>query len=290
MNNSMINSSVTMNALQQRLDILANNMANIGTVGFKRKEATFEDILTSMKEQPPSFQKEGRLSPLGYTQGWGAKLSQVQMQMTQGSLQPTGNETDVAIEGDGLFEVEITSVDAAGNAVKTKAYTRDGAFQLTVAEGDHENVYLATKEGHLVLNKDGGYIAIPNGYKIEIDANGQVTARDASQPEQPAVPVGQLSVKRAARPQLLQQVGDNLFAVPAALIDPVTGENKVVTDPEANPAAPKISVRQRHLEMSNVNLADEMTELMMVQRAFQLNSRALSISDKMMELANNLRG
>lgn len=291
MNHSMINSSVTMNALQQRIDVLSNNLANVNTVGYKKKEATFEDILTNMKQQPKSFEKDGRLSPLGYNQGWGAKLSQVQVHFSQGSLQPTGNQTDVAIEGDGLFEVELSTVDATGAPVKTKAYTRDGAFQLSVVENDPDNVYMATKEGHFVLGRDGGYVKVPKGYKIEVAADGVVKAHDASQPEQAAVTVGQLSIKRAARPQLLQQVGDNLYAVPAALItDPATGNNNVVTDPAANPGAPAISVRQGHLEMSNVNVADEMSELMMVQRAFQLSSRALSSSDRLMDLTNNLRG
>lgn len=291
MNNSMINSSVTLNALQQRLDVIANNVANINTVGFKKKESTFEDILTSIKQQPRSFEQAGRLSPLGYNLGWGAKMSQTQLQFTQGTLQPTDNPTDVAIQGDGLFKLEVASVDAAGVPIKTTAYTRDGAFQLSVINGDAENVYLTTKEGHFVMGEDGEYLKIPNGYKLVVDSDGWVSGVDESHPEEPPVYAGKLSIVRAARPQLLQQVGDNLFIVPAALItDPATGANNVVTDPAANPDAPPITVSPKHLEMSNVNMAEEMTELTTVQRAFQLSSRALSSSDRMMEIANNLRG
>ena len=105
MNNSMINSSVSMQSLQQKLDILSNNIANVNTNGFKKKEASFEDVLTNVKSQPEGFRQQGRFSPLGFNQGWGSKLVQIQTNLSQGPIQSTGNVTDFAIQGDGLFEV-----------------------------------------------------------------------------------------------------------------------------------------------------------------------------------------
>lgn len=292
MNNSMINSMVSMHGIQQKLDILGNNMANLNTNGYKRKSASFEDILTNIKQQPEEFKRllpDGRLTPLGFNQGWGAKLSQVQTDFSQGTLTNTGNPTDLAIEGDGLFEIKIQ--DPKGNAPAKTAYTRDGAFDFVVKASDPDNVYLATKEGHFVTGKDplGNdiEIAIPKGYKAVIDENGNVTAYDPSDPSNTnkIKKPGQIKLWRAVRPQYLQQLGTNLYEVP----DNITLGN-VLQDANANPSFEHpIALRQGFLEQSNVNLADEMAELTTVQRAFQLSSRALTISDTMLDLANNLR-
>jgi len=287
MNHSMINSMVTMHALQQKLDILSNNMANINTTGFKRKEATFEDVLTNMKSQPQGFQQAGRLSPLGFNQGWGAKLSQIQMNFSQGSLQSTGLQTDLAIEGDGLFEVATMTLDAQGNPVVSQnpVFTRDGAFELVVNPQQPDVVYLATKEGNLVRGVDNNFITIPKGHKFAVSESGQVSSYSGSVPEAGSELRGQIKVVRAMRPQFLQQVGENRYVIPAGVlpetvVQPVNG---------ANQSEAAIAVRQGFLEQSNVNLADEMTDLMMVQKAFQLSSRALTSSDTMMGLATSLR-
>ncbi|KPV60512.1 flagellar basal body rod protein FlgG [Paenibacillus sp. A3] len=291
MNHSMINSSVSMHALQQKLDLLANNMANVNNTGYKRREASFQDVLTNVKQQPRGFQKEGRLTPLGYNQGWGAKLASSQLNMSQGSLKPTNNPLDVAIEGAGLFEISTASVDAAGNPVRETRWTRDGSFELSPS-GDPQNpdgLILTTKDGHYVMGADNNPIRVPNNHQIQIQADGTILAHDEADPNAEAVPVGQIKMVRVVRPQLLQQLGDNVFGLPSDItaqqrddiLDPVTTGNNTV-DP--------ITVRQGFLEQSNVSLADEMTELIMVQRAFQLNSRAVSSSDQMMNLANNLRG
>lgn len=298
MNHSMINAMVSMNGMQQKLDILANNMANLNTTGFKRKEATFEDVLNNIKEQPQSFRKEGRLTPLGFNQGWGSKLSQVSVNFQQGTLKDTGISTDLAIEGDGLFKVRVSDGDPEQPA--RVLYTRDGGFQLTrlndaeAAEAgmtDEGNLYLANQEGHLLLDENENPIAIPAGDKIRVDADGTVWSYSGSNPEEGAVEQGKIGLVRILRPQFLQQVGDNLFTVPegtaanaeelAAIVRPIA-QDTALDKP--------ISVKQGFLEQSNVNLADEMTELMTVQRAFQLGSRALTSADMMMGLANNLRG
>lgn len=288
MNHSMINSMVSMNGLQQKLDIMANNMANINTTGYKRKEATFEDILTNLRQQPQGFQQAGRLSPLGFTQGWGAKLSQVTTNFAQGAMKDTGIPTDLAIEGNGLFKVSVAGGDP--NRPVNTLFTRDGSFNLSVMENDTANVYLTTKEGHLVLDTNNNPISIPNGYKVAVSPEGVVSAYNGSTPEEGSEVRGQLNLVRVLRPQFLQQVGENLFTIPAG-----AAANQQEIDNILQPVAAgsgleqPIKVRQGFLEQSNVNLADEMTELMTVQRAFQLSSRALTSSDTMMNLANNLR-
>ncbi|WP_010499433.1 flagellar hook-basal body protein [Paenibacillus elgii] len=291
MNHSMINSSVSMHALQQKLDLLANNMANVNNTGYKRREASFQDVLTNVQQQPRGFQKEGRLTPLGYNQGWGAKLATAQLNMSQGSLKPTSNPLDVAIEGAGLFEISTASVDAAGNPVRETRWTRDGSFELSPS-GDPQNpdgLILTTKDGHYVMGADNNPLRVPNNHQIQIQADGTILAHDEADPNAEAVPVGQIKMMRVVRPQLLQQLGDNVFGLPSDItaqqrddiLEPVTAGNNTV-DP--------ITVRQGFLEQSNVSLADEMSELILVQRAFQLNSRAVASSDQMMNLANNLRG
>lgn len=290
MNHSMINSLVSMQGLQQKLDIIANNMANLNTTGYKRKEATFHDVLTTTMRQPGTFEQAGRLSPLGLTQGWGAKLSQIQTLMAQGSLRQTDVPTDFAIEGDALFEVAIPMADADGQPTQQIAWTRDGAFSLKPQPGDVENMYLTTQEGNLVLGTDDQPIRVRNGARIKVAPDGTITAYNETDPEQPPVNVGALKLVQVIRPQLLQNRGENLYTLPET-IDPALGEVlRMVAFDEGNPETAKVKVQQGFLEQSNVNVTEEITELMMTQRAYQLNARALTSADTMMSLANSLRG
>lgn len=278
MNASMINAMVSMNALQQKLDLISDNIANVNTVGYKKKEATFEDLLNNVKRQPDSFNMPGRLSPLDFNQGWGARMTMVQPNLGQGPMTATGLATDLAIEGNALFEV---IVDDAGN----RAYTRNGAFQLTVdANGD---TILATAEGYPVvanvLDEDGnmaeGNLVIPEGYTLRVNADGSVqgTSSDGT------INLGSIKLLQAARPAGLTAVADNLFTIAEGInVDDVVQE---IVPNEDN----RIFLRQGYLEQSNVELTDEMTELISVQRAYQLAARALSSSDTMLGLANTMR-
>jgi flagellar basal-body rod protein FlgG len=287
MNNSMINSSVSMNGLQQKLDILANNIANVNTAGFKKKEATFEDVLTNIQNQPEGFRQQGRLTPLGFNQGWGSRLTQVQTNMAQGPIQPTQNLTDLAIQGDGLFEVAVSTVDpATGNPIFQPAWTRNGAF--TLSPDTQGTVTLSTGEGHFLVNTAGDPIRIPKNHRLSIDQSGNVLAYNELDITAPPLNAGQIKLVRVVRPQLLSEVGDNLYALPAGIANP----QDILQNVNGNlgNAADRVEVMQGFLEQSNVNLSDEMSELVMVQRAFQLNSKAISSSDTMMNMANNLRG
>ncbi|MCZ8523335.1 MULTISPECIES: flagellar hook-basal body protein [Paenibacillus] len=289
MNNSMINSSVSMHSLQQKLDLVANNIANVNTTGYKRREASFQDVLTSVKEQPKNFEKTGRLTPLGYGQGWGAKMVAAQLNLAQGSLQTTDNPLDTAIEGSGLFEISTNGQDETGNATTTTRWTRNGAFELSKSTDPADpRAFLTTKDGHYVMGADNQPIRIPEGRRVQIEANGVIMAYNDAQPAEAPVQAGQLKMVRVVRPQLLEQIGDNLYGLPGNITQQQRDEI-LQTVTAANNAVDPITVRQGFLEQSNVNLSDEMTEMLTVQRAFQLNSRAISSADQMMNLANNLR-
>jgi flagellar basal-body rod protein FlgG len=278
MNASMINAMVSMNALQQKLDLLSDNIANVNTVGYKKREASFEDLLTNMKSQADSMGLPGRLTPLDYNQGWGARVNLIQPNLSQGPLKSTENPSDLAIEGSALFEVEV---DGAGN----RAYTRNGAFQLTMrANGD---TILATEDGYpvvaIVPDGNGGFvegnIVVPEGYSMRVDADGTVLGVSPGD----TIALGSIKLLQASRPAALTAVADNLFAIAAGInVDDVVQEIVPTMDN-------RIALRQGYLEQSNVQLTDEMTELINVQRAYQLAARALSSSDTMMGIANTMR-
>jgi flagellar basal-body rod protein FlgG len=285
MNNSMINSSVSMHSLQQKLDILSNNIANVNTNGFKKKEASFEDVLTNVQTQPEGFRQQGRFSPLGFNQGWGSRLVQIQTNLAQGPIQSTGNVTDFAIQGDGLFEVQLGELD--GNSERKKAWTRNGAFSLSpVAAGGN---VLTTKEGHFVTGADGNPIRVPTGIRPVVEQNGTIKGYSEQNPSAAPINLGQIKLVRVVRSQLLQDVGDNLYTLPTG----VTAAEKANILQDVNPGLDttnnRVTLMQGFLEQSNVTLSDEMTDLVTVQRALQLNSRAITSSDQMMNIANNLR-
>jgi flagellar basal-body rod protein FlgG len=292
MNHSMISASASMNGLLQKLDVIANNIANQNTDGYKRKEASFEDLLTTIKLQHKRQQLPGRLSPPGFTIGSGARLSQVQINMTQGVLKNTENPYDLAIEGDALFEIALQTTDADGNEIRRPAWTRNGALRVALVAGDTENSMLTTSDGSPLIGADNEPILVPNGRRIVIDSQGNIIAYQPNNPEAEAEIVGQVKLVRATRPQLLETRGDNLFVLPDALsipgeVEQIMQQMDLNQYEEGN--AP-IRLRQGFLEGSNVDLAAEMSELIQVQRAFQLNARALTSSDTLMNLANTLRG
>ena len=269
-----------MGALQQKLDMMADNFANANTVGYKRKTSVFEDLLTSMNPQLTDFNQPGRRTPLGITNGWGARLVSIQTDMSQGALSETGNVNDVAIEGNGLFEVR-TDGDINGD----RAFTRHGPFQLMPdANGDR---VLVTNSGQRVVGDDGNgdqFIVVPAGYELSIAEDGTLTAVGGG--GTPPIPLGRLKLVQVTNPELLRAVDDNLFGIPVNINpDNVVRDIALLPQGEAN-----VFVRQGFVEQSNVNLVEEMSELSMVLRAYQLSARALSSSEQMMGLANNLRG
>jgi flagellar basal-body rod protein FlgG len=280
MNSSMISASVSLGALQQKLDLLADNVANSNTAGYKRKSVVFEDILTGLQAQEQDFEQPGRRTPLGFTIGSGARLSGMQLDLSQGVLQQTGNMTDLAIEGNALFEVRTGGTIDGG-----RAFSRQGALQLVPVDGGDR--MLMTNTGYPVVSEQGGseqFVTVPDGYNLSIGSDGTLTAVGAEGSE--PIELGKLRMVEVTKPELLQAVADNLYGVPSD----VNVEDVVRNVTEAAPGEASWTVRQGYLENSNVDMTKELTDLVLVQRAYQLSARALTSGDQMMGFANNLRG
>lgn len=273
MNSSLIIAMNSMHSYQNKIDTIADNTANVDTVGYKKKIASFADLLNNTTEQPEEFLKDGRLTPLGFTQGWGAKIASMMTDFEQGSLQSTNEWTDLAVEGYALFEVQA---DEQG----TLAYTRDGSFQVAI-NGEGQAI-LATSQGMPVRATltDGsqGSVVIPEGYTVQIGTDGTVLASNNEE----TLNLGRLNLVTPVRPDMLTQVSSNLFAVSQGI-----NAEEVVQRVFAGDNG--ISIRQGYLEKSNVDLTTELTDLVRAQRAYQLAARALTSSDTLMQISNNLR-
>ena len=283
LNHTIISSAVSLSALQQKLDLIANNIANINTVGYKKQQASFQDVLTTTLSQNPDMQLPGRMTQPGLTLGGGSMLVGLRTDLTQGTLQKTDNPFDLALEGHAMFEIEVPIVNDDGTTGVRTLWTRSGRFHLSTVAGLPGYQVLTTPDGYPVRTVNNGYVAIPNYADFRIDERGYVTYTNVDGSTGTA---GQIKLMRVMRPDLIMAVSDNLFNVASGVQDP----NNVLQQVNfADASGEGIAVRQYYAEQSNVDLLSEMTELIMVQRAYQLNARALSAGDTMMNLANQLR-
>jgi flagellar basal-body rod protein FlgG len=257
---SLFTAATGMHAQQINVDVISNNLANVNTVGFKRSRADFQDLLYQTIRAPGAPAGEGVQVP-GIQVGLGVKPVAVQKLFTQGDFVNTGNNLDLVIEGDGFFQ--ITRPDG------TTAYTRAGAFKL-----DRDG-RIVTSDGHPLEPA----ITIPEGtVKINISPDGRVSVLQAG--ETAPVEVGTIETARFVNPAGLLAIGKNLFLVTDASGDPAVG----VPGTEGRGA-----INQGFLEMSNVNVVEELANLIIAQRAFELNSRVVQASDEMMQTAGMLR-
>lgn len=274
MNNSMISAMVSMNAIQKRLNVMGDNLANLDTTGYKRKEASFEDTLTTIQGQPQGHKLPGRSTPLGFNEGFGSRLVNVTFNFSQGPIKQTGNSTDLAIEGNGLFAVQANG---------SEAWTREGDFQVHPDPNDPRVGYLTTNQGYYVLGTDNQPITVPTNGELQVAADGTLNSIAGSTTTR----VGQIKLVVPERPEGLVQKDNNLFGlVPGANVNDVLVDANTLGVNSPN----RPSIRQGALEGSNVDVAKEMTDMLQVQRAYQLSARALSSSDAMMGMANHLRG
>ena len=251
-----------MRAQQRSIDLISNNIANVNTNGFKASRAAFKDLFYSDMEirriaEPPNLQV-----------GNGVRVSATMRSPVEGALVQTGRTLDMSISGDGFFAV-------AGED-GTLRYTRDGSFNISVIDtGEGLVNRLTTTDGLFVLNSDGRPVEFAAGTDIsaiKIAHDGTITASNA---DGEAVSPGRLAIVGFVNPSGLAAAGDNLFAE-----TPASGAGTAVLEPD---------VRQGFIEASNVDLADEMTRLIMAQRAYQLSARVLQTADDMERMANNLR-
>lgn len=244
-----------LDAQQTQLDVIANNLANVGTTGFKKARAVFEDLLYQVIRQPGAQSSQQTQLPSGFQLGVGVRTVATERIHTQGALQQTGNTLDVAINGRGFFQVLMPD--------GSTTYTRDGSFQVD-------------SQGTLVTAS--GYAIQPN-ITIPADALTVTIARDGTvSVTQPGVAtptvLGQLQLASFINPAGLQSLGENLYAETAA-----SGA------PQVNlPGLGGLGVlNQSMIETSNVNVAEELVNMIMAQRAFELNSRAITTSDQMLQ-------
>lgn len=249
-----------MTAQQSNLDVVSNNLANVNTTGFKKSRSDFQDLMYQTIRQAGTTTGPDNQLPTGVQIGHGTRLVATQKIYTQGSFQSTGNSYDIAIEGDGFFQIAMPD--------GTVAYTRDGSFKKD------ENGRLVTSEGY-ALDPE---IAVPEeALDLTISAEGVVSV---SLPGQDPEEIGQIELARFINPAGLENIGRNLVKETAASGAPV------VVNPGTDGAGTLV---QKYLEMSNVQVVEEMVNMIVAQRAYETNSKAITTSDDMLSQANNLK-
>lgn len=280
MNIQMLSAASTMRELQKKVDMIGNNIANVNTTGYKRQEANFSDtLIQSIERQAPPQHEIGRITPNGLRIGSGSKMTQTSLLAEQGSVLSTGRPLDFMIQGDsGYFRVDVDG---------TTHYTRDGSFQLQPILNSNQ-VRLVTSSGHGVLDSNNLPITFDSDYdNMKVDENGTISVSFKDQAKQP-VDI-QLSIAQMNRTNLPERVGGNLFQLPGTEAEQITnGTLQVINLAQQNNGSMKVS--QGALEMSNVDLTEEMTELISTQRMIQSQGKAISFADEMMGLVNTIRG
>lgn len=244
-----------MEAQQTQLDNIANNLANSGTNGYKRSHAVFEDLMYQNLRQSGANTTDQTVLPTGLQVGLGVRPVATARIYSQGNLQQTSNNLDLAIKGDGFFQIQQPD--------GTTAYTRDGSFQLNA------NGQIVTNNGYTVLPG----ITIPsNAQSITIGNDGTVSVTLPGQvaPQQ----VGQLQLASFVNPAGLDPKGQNLFVETASSGTPNAGA------PNANGLG---ALQQGFVETSNVNVVEELVQMIQTQRAYELNSKAVQASDQMLQ-------
>jgi len=248
-------------AQQMNVDNVANNLANVNTTGFKRSKIEFQDVLYQNFRKAGSASALGSEVPVGLAIGYGSRASATSRLYTEGDLSPTGNPLDLAINGDGFFQIQHPD--------GTIAYTRDGAFKIS---GDGR-----------IVNSDGFYldpeITIPlDATAVSVGTDGTVEVKVAGQIE--PTTVGQIELARFVNPAGLEKLGRNLLVATRASGDPLTD---IPTQSGLG------QIDQGYLEMSNVKVVDEMVNMIVAQRAYEMNSKAIKTADDMASIANNLK-
>ena len=282
MNTSLLISSGALQSYQQRLDTSANNIANVNTTGFKRKDQSFSEILASqINNQGRTNEEIGRLTPDGIRVGYGTRTGLTQLDMQQGQAMETGKPFDLMIEGQGFFQIAAPA-NEPGAARETR-YTRDGNFHLSPNPVNPGSYHLVHSSGGQLLDQTGNPIELDDQYEVQIQTNGQIQLKDKNGQGMEFTAAQRIAIVDIQNPHVLENMGANLFAVNAtALRNNNLADYVNVLEPE------DVKVSSGFLEGSNVDLAKEMTDMMTTQRIFQMNSRATSYADQMLGIANNI--
>lgn len=249
-----------MDAQQLNMDVIANNLANVNTAGFKKSRADFQELLYQTIRQPGTTNGNGNQIPTGIQVGLGAQAGSVEKLFTTGDIQQTGNDLDLAIEGDGFFQVQLPNGDTA--------YTRAGDFKKD------STGRVVTADGYPLIPS----ITVPtNTTKLSISDDGTVTAYLSGSTT--GTQVGSITLATFSNPSGLDSMGMSLFKETTASGTPTVG-----TPGESGVG----TVSQGYLEGSNVNIMEEMVDMIASQRAYEINSKAIKAADEMIQTTSQL--
>lgn len=275
----MITATNTMSQLQSQLDIIGNNLSNSNTHGYKSKEVKFQELLYQQFNND-KLDKADRQSPVGIRYGVGAALAQSQMNWKQGSIQSTGRDLDFAFqEPKQYFQVIMPD---GQNGEKT-AYTRQGAFYVSPVENGQ--LMLVNGEGYPVADAQGQAITLREGVsRFSVNESGVLVAEypDGTTDQR------ELAVSVLQKPQFMEHLSAAYIVIPENLDELGANAEDVMVDLQGA-ARGEISLSNQVLEMSNVDVSKEMTDLMTTQRQYQFSARSISIADQMMGLINGIR-
>ncbi|MGL2623464.1 flagellar basal-body rod protein FlgG [Helicobacter pylori] len=258
---SLYSATSGMLAQQTHIDTTSNNIANVNTTGFKKSRADFNDLFYQAIQYAGTNTSNTTLSPNGMEVGLGVRPSTITKMFSQGSPKETENNLDVAITGKGFFQVQLPD--------GTTAYTRSGNFKLD------EQGNLVTSEGYLLIPQ----ITLPEDTtQVNIGVDGTVSVTQGLQTTSNVI--GQITLANFVNPAGLHSMGDNLFSITNASGDAIVG----------NPDSQGLGkLRQGFLELSNVRLVEEMTDLITAQRAYEANSKSIQTADAMLQTVNSLK-
>jgi flagellar basal-body rod protein FlgG len=257
---ALYTSATGMNAQATMVDNTANNLANINTNGFKKSQVDFQDLIYVTEHTPGSEVAQGLQAPVGLQIGSGVRVAGTTKIYTPGTLANTGNPLDVAVEGDGFFQINLPNGDVR--------YTRDGAFSLN-ANGNIVNIDGFPLQPQVSIPQDAQSVSIGSDGTVSVTTSGSTASTI----------LGQLTLVRFPNPSGLSNVGRNLMAATASSGSPII-------------ATPGLSgtglIRQAFLERSNVDVVTELVNLITAQRAYEINTRAIRTADDMLSNTTNL--
>lgn len=259
-----------MKAQQINMDVISNNISNVNTTGFKSQKTEFKDLLYTYSNPVNNDVQIGQ--PVNLQIGHGVMPVATSRKFMTGNADRTENPTDLAIaQGMGFFVVE--NPNAVGNEDK-RYYTRDGNFKFSVEDNQ---LTLVTSQGEKVLTTDDGYVQLPENSKdFSVSQDGKITAKT---PQGEVLELGQLKIVNFVNPEGLKAVGDNFFVATENSGTPIQEEDETR----------ETKILQGYLEMSNVQLVDEMVRMITAQRAYEINSKSVQTADDMLNTINQLK-
>jgi flagellar basal-body rod protein FlgG len=243
------------------MDIIANNVSNVNTTGYKKTRAEFQDLINQTFSSPGSLGSQGTIDPVGVQVGLGTRSSATQRDFINGPIIQTANPLDMAIQGDGFFQIQLDNGQIG--------YSRDGSFKRDA------NGSIVTTDGYPLIPQ----MTIPqDSTEVTIGPNGSVSIRDATGNFQE---IGQIQLARFANPAGLEAQGRNLYTRTPSSGDPIVGQL-------GQGEFARTTIGQGFLENSNVQIVEELINLITAQRAFEANSKVMQAGDKMLQTINQI--